>query len=129
MQQLTAFIVDDNLDNRIVARIALENAGFVVQESEDSLEATKILAEQTFNLLIMDLQMPKATGNTVIASLDKSKHKDMKIIVVTANPHMADVGVEDRADLILLKPYSVIEFQRLARRLCMLPSENKVNGA
>jgi CheY-like chemotaxis protein len=121
---ITTFVVDDNFHNRTIARIALESAGFVVEEADDSTEAYQTLTERTFDLLILDLQMPKLTGNTILHHIsDQALHKNMKVIVMTANPHMADDSIHDKADFVMMKPFDVAEFQRLARKISQVSSK------
>jgi len=39
--------------------------------------------------------------------------------VMTANPHMADDSIQDKADFVLLKPYDIQEFQTLVHKISL----------
>ncbi len=114
----TALIIDDNWFNRDIFRIALESAGYVVTETDNGSEGMRILGEQTFHLLILDLQMPNIDGRTVLRSVrEQPLHKKMNVVVVTANAHMATSDVDALADHVMYKPINVVEFSEFVRRL------------
>jgi len=57
-------LVEDNNINRDLARIILEKNGQEVIEAKNGLEALNILTEKTFDIVLMDMQMPKMDGIT-----------------------------------------------------------------
>jgi CheY-like chemotaxis protein len=114
----SAMIMDDNWFNRDIFRIALENAGYIVTEAENGAKGLEILAEQDVDLLILDLQMPKIDGITVLKELrSKRSQKKMHVVVVTANAEMATSEVSAMADFVMYKPINVMEFADFVRRL------------
>ncbi len=118
----TALVVDDNFYNRQIFHIALESVGYTVSESEDGAKSTSILGGKTFDLLILDLQMPAMDGRSVLRIVRSNPlHKDMRIIVVTANAHMATEDIDDMADYVMHKPIDVVEFSEFVRRLKRIP--------
>lgn len=117
-ENYTALIVDDNFYNRHIFHIALESVGYTVTEMEDGLQGTALLQEQTFHLLVLDLQMPAMDGRTVLKQVCRQPlHVNMHIIVVTANAHMATDDIDLMADYVMFKPIDVVEFSEFARRL------------
>jgi CheY-like chemotaxis protein len=121
----TALIVDDNYYNRDLCRLALEHAGYSVSEAETGVAAVNILKDQTFDLLILDLAMPELNGLGVIRQINvQTNHKDMSIIVMTANPHMATEEVDLRVDFVLYKPIDILNFTALVQRLIKKPAES-----
>lgn len=118
----TALVVDDNFYNRQIFHIALESVGYTVSESEDGVQGTTLLDTQTFHLLILDLQMPTLDGRAVLQIVKANPlHKNMRVIVVTANAHMATDDVDQMADYIMHKPIDVVEFSEFVRRLKRVP--------
>ncbi len=114
----SALIVDDNLYNREIFRIILRAAGYRTVEASDGVGALKLLDQQTFDLLILDLQMPLMDGRSVLRNLRLNPaHTKMNVIVATANPHMLMGDVEHLADYIVFKPFEIGEFSTLIRRL------------
>ena len=55
-------IVDDNSMNRRVLKLQLANHGASVHTAENGLEALTILEQQTFDIVLMDCQMPVMDG-------------------------------------------------------------------
>jgi CheY-like chemotaxis protein len=114
----TALIVDDNYFNRDLCVLALEHVGFEVTQATNGLEATSLLEQQDFTMLVLDLAMPELDGIGVMREIQKrALNQNMSIVVMTANPHMATDEVELRADLVVYKPIDINEFARLAERL------------
>ncbi len=114
----SALIIDDNWFNRDIFRIALESAGYAVTELDNGSEGIALLEQQTFNLLILDLQMPLVDGRTVLVKVKEHPlHKKMRVVVVTANAHMATSDVDEMADYVMYKPINVMEFSEFVRRL------------
>ncbi len=113
-----ALVVDDNWYNRDIFRIALKDAGYEVSELEDGSHGLDTLDQQTFALMILDLQMPTVDGLTLLRQIRQTgKYAPMRIVVVTANAHMATTEVYKLADYVMLKPISVLDFSAFVRRL------------
>jgi CheY-like chemotaxis protein len=113
-----ALVMDDNFHNRQIFRIALEEKGYYVDEAENGSVGLGILKEKTFDLLVLDLQMPLVDGIEVLRELQTSSmHRRMRVLVVTANAHMAAGEVTDLADYVMYKPINVMEFAEFATRL------------
>jgi CheY-like chemotaxis protein len=118
----TALVVDDNFYNRQIFHIALESVGYTVSESEDGVQGTALLDTRTFHVLILDLQMPTLDGRAVLQIVKANPlHKNMRIIVVTANAHMATDDIDHMADYIMHKPIDVVEFSEFVSRLKRTP--------
>lgn len=118
-----ALVVDDNFYNRDLCRMALEHVGYIVVEAENGREALATLANRSFNLLVLDLAMPEVDGLSVIREIcDKTEHKKMQILVVTAHAHMSYNLIDVGADFIMHKPIDIEAFSRFSQRLIMTES-------
>lgn len=112
-----ALVVDDNFYNRDLARLALDNVGFEVSEAENGRDALTKLQHDNFDLMVLDLAMPELDGVGVITEVRRhTRHNQMKIVVVTANAHMAD-SIEREADFVMYKPIDIAQFVTFLRRL------------
>lgn len=113
-----ALIVDDNYYNRDIAGLALKHAGYEVTEAENGREALNILGKHHFDLMLLDLAMPEVSGMGVLQEVrTQPQHNQMRIIIMTANPHMAMGEIDDMADFTMYKPIDVMEFTRFIQRL------------
>ena len=114
----SALVIDDNWDNRNIFTISLEAAGYQITPAEDGIAAVALLEVNKYQLIILDLQMPKMDGRAVLQKIRSDpRHQKTQVIVVTANPHMATDEVDIEADYVLYKPISVASFTALTRRL------------
>lgn len=114
----TALVVDDNFYNRDIFRFALESAQYEVTEAEDGEHGLKLLENQHYNLLVLDLQMPGINGLDVLKQVKQDpKHAKMRIIVITANAHLATNEVDKLTDHLMFKPIDVVGFSHFVTRL------------
>lgn len=114
----SALVVDDNFFNRDIFRHALEMAGFVVSEAEDGKRGLEMLEGGTYDLIVLDLQMPKMDGRTMLRHVRRQpQHGKMHVLVVTANPQMVTDEMDTLADFVMSKPINVMEFATFAKRI------------
>ncbi|PJF27558.1 MAG: hypothetical protein CUN53_03560 [Phototrophicales bacterium] len=114
-----ALVVDDNFYNRDLCALTLAHVGYNVVQAPDGKAALNLLDKYDFDLLILDLHMPEASGIDVIRTIkDAHSHPDMVIIVMTAHPHMASSDtVFNGADYVIYKPINIDSFAQLAKRI------------
>src|SRR4051794_3457737 len=97
----SALVIDDNEFNREIFRLALESADYTVEEVRNGVEALDVLSRRRFDLAVLDLQMPFLNGAAVLQAVRLDPiHGRMKVIVATANPHMAMDDVQELADYV-----------------------------
>lgn len=91
-----ALLVEDNELNREIATVLLEEAGLIVDSVEDGTDAVERMNEadeSEYDLIIMDIQMPKMDGYTAtreIRTLDNNKKANIPIVAMTANAFEED---------------------------------------
>lgn len=118
MTDYTALVIDDNFYNRDIFRFALENAQYNVVEAEDGPAGLILLEGEKFDLLVLDLQMPMMNGTEVLRQLRSDpRYNKMRVIVVTANSHLATKEVDALADHVMFKPIDVVGFSHFVNRL------------
>lgn len=85
-------VVDDNLINRQVARSFLEAYHFTVVQALNGQDALDKLAEETFDLVLMDIHMPGMDGVKAFKHLRASgcSNKDIPVIAITADAMSGD---------------------------------------
>jgi CheY-like chemotaxis protein len=66
-------IVDDDATTRHVVRRVLTGAGFSVAVAKDGVEGLKALKARRFDLLLLDVWMPRLTGLELLARLRTTK--------------------------------------------------------
>jgi PAS domain S-box-containing protein len=87
-------LVEDNATNRRFASIFLKKMGFQVNTANDGLEAIEILEKETFDLVMMDVQMPNMDGieatKTIRDTHSKVIDHNVPIIAMTAHAMRGD---------------------------------------
>ena len=75
-------IVDDEERIREVIREYAEFEGHEVVEAEDGMQAVKICKEEDFDIVIMDIMMPKLDGFSACKEI--RKFKDVPMLMLSA---------------------------------------------
>ena len=78
-------VVEDNDRNRRLIRILLKARGYEVIETSTGKEAMDYLADETPDLILMDIQLPSTDGLTLTKEIKgNDRTKEVPIIAVTA---------------------------------------------
>ncbi|MFA4894485.1 ATP-binding protein [Brevundimonas sp.] len=111
-RQLSLLVADDHSTNLKVVEIILADSGVTVTAVTDGLQAVSAHALQTFDLILMDMQMPVMDGLTAVAMIRAAEAasggRRTPIIMLTANAaaeHVA-AGRSAGADMHMTKPIS-----------------------
>jgi len=79
-----ALIVDDEMDAREFVRAILEPEGWEVEEAADGLSAIEKAKAGPPDLIVLDVEMPKASGFEVFTELTRTPAlDDVRIVVLT----------------------------------------------
>ena len=117
---LDILLVEDNTENRLVARQMFKKMGYEVDEAVNGLEAVEMAQANAYDLIFMDLQMPFKNGIEACEEILRSK-SDVKpqIVAVTANVTEEDRARTREAGMIgfVAKPFSLLDL-RLAVEKC-----------
>jgi len=90
-------LAEDNPINREVALELLESAGLIVTTANDGLEAVELAADNRYDLILLDIQMPRLDGTEAARNIRRQPaNVGVPIIAMTAN-----VGPEERASCAL----------------------------
>ena len=76
-------IVDDEPDVALVLKLGLEANGFVVETYNDPLKALSDFRANSYDLLLLDIKMPKMNGFELYSNLQQIDH-NVKICFITA---------------------------------------------
>jgi sigma-B regulation protein RsbU (phosphoserine phosphatase) len=105
-------VVDDNDDNRYTLTLYLDLEGYTnVETAQDGEEAIARLKASDFDLVLLDVMMPKVDGYQVLAWIkDQTRLRDLPVIMISALNEMNSVVrcVELGAVDYLLKPFNPV---------------------
>jgi DNA-binding response OmpR family regulator len=100
-------VVDDDLELRHLIAFALREAGYLIVEAGDGEEALTIFEDERPDLLILDVNMPKADGFEVLRRLRATGARTpVMMLTVRAAEEDQVRGLDLGADDYLPKPFS-----------------------
>ena len=104
-------LVDDEQPIQTLLSFPLQRDGYEVVQASDGREALARFAEQAFDLVVLDVMLPKMDGLEVCRRL--RARSSVPIIMLTAKSEEIDkvLGLELGADDYITKPFSMREFR------------------
>ena len=99
-------IVDDEKMIRNVVREYAEFEGYETAEAEDGMEAVEMCRKEDFDMIVMDIMMPRLDGYSAIKEIRKTKQ--IPVIMLSARGEEYDklFGFEIGVDDYVVKPFS-----------------------
>jgi DNA-binding response OmpR family regulator len=118
MNPLSALVIDDDQMLALGFSIALQQAGFTVENCTDGTRAMEEIERLRPSVVTLDVHIPHVSGIDILRAIRSNLHLvDTKVIVVTAAGAVANSDlVNTLADLVLLKPISLSQLTSLATR-------------
>ena len=114
-------IVDDSSLVRLYYRSALEKAGFEVEQAINGIEAMERALSQPFDLVIVDINMPRMDGFTFVRALRRiaTDVASLPALMISTEAEVQDIDAARAAgaNFYLVKPVSEVE---LVRHVCVL---------
>ena len=120
-------IVEDDLDIQNLLRIFLQEVGYEIMIASDGMEAIALFSSAHFDLILLDIMLPKIDGFTVCELI--RKQSQVPIIMLTAlNGEEEQIrGLDLQVDDYITKPFSMpILIRKIAavlRRSMMIPNQ------
>ena len=127
-----ALVVEDEPHIRELVVLHLGLEGLHVTESGAGDEAIRLLERQPFDLVVLDLMLPKVDGITVCRAIRRTTaNADVPVLMLTARREETEkvLGLESGADDYLPKPFGVRELVARARALLRRPRTRAANDA
>jgi two-component system chemotaxis response regulator CheY len=117
-------IVDDSSLVRLYYRSALEQAGFEVEQAINGIEAMERVLSQPFDLVIVDINMPRMDGFTFLRALRRSATDvaTLPALMISTESEVQDIAAARAAgaNFYLVKPVAEAE---LVRHVCVLTGD------
>ncbi len=108
--QKKILVVEDELITQRILSARLEINDYTVITAQDGEEALKKVKEETPDLLILDLMIPKINGYEVCRMLKfDEKYKDIPIIVLSSlnQQQEREKAIKSGADAYFIKPFDL----------------------
>ncbi|EOZ95440.1 multi-sensor hybrid histidine kinase [Indibacter alkaliphilus LW1] len=115
---LDILLVEDNDINLTFMRMTMEQLGYKLDVARNGVEAVEKVKTKTYDLILMDIQMPKMNGLEATRQIRKMNHASTsEIIGLSANAFKEDVqnALESGMNEYLTKPIGIQDLARLIR--------------
>lgn len=111
-------VVDDDKEIRELLEFDLTQSGYWVESAKNGVEGLEKALNQHYDLVLLDVMMPKMNGFDVCRNIRKTK-KDLPVLLLTAKGTIDDKteGFECAADDYLVKPFDIQEVLLRVRSL------------
>lgn len=121
---INILVVEDEKPIANLIKMSLTKAGYSCTCIYDGLAATDILEENPFDLVLLDIMLPGASGYDVLEYIKPLK---IPVIFITAKNSLNDrvMGLKMGAEDYIMKPFEIVEL--LARIEVVLRRYNKLN--
>jgi two-component system, OmpR family, response regulator QseB len=111
-------LVEDDAMIGEAIRTGLKRDGFAVDWVHDGDSADRVLRTEEFDLLLLDLGLPRRSGLQVLQTL-RARHETLPVLIITARDAVSDrvQGLDAGADDYLVKPFDLDELAARIRAL------------
>ena len=102
-------VVDDESAISDIIKFNFEKEGYLIDTADNGKGAIELAAENDYDLILLDIMMPKLNGFEALREIRKSS--DVPVIMLTAREDEVDkvLGLELGADDYVVKPFSMRE--------------------
>ncbi|OQY89199.1 MAG: two-component system response regulator [Anaerolineae bacterium UTCFX1] len=127
MQTRTILYVEDNPDNTMLVKRALESRGYKLLDSPTGINGVAIAETEDVDLILLDINLPDIDGYEVARRLRASKKTRLAhtpIIAITANALKGDAekALEAGCDVYMSKPINIRELWARVEAFLPAPS-------
>lgn len=111
-------IAEDDVTIQSGIGAALRGAGHSVSVASDGAHADLLLKTESFDLLVLDLGLPKLDGITVLKRL-RARKQQLPVLILSARDTTLEriEGLDSGADDYMTKPFDLSEFDARVRAL------------
>jgi two-component system response regulator AdeR len=123
-------VVEDDPALIELLRLLLEREGLEVAIAQDGLEALDFLRAERWDLVLLDLHLPKLEGLDVLWEMrNDTQLASLPVVIISVDdsPHTMLQGWRLGVDSYFLKPFDPDELLRVVRRILSLPREASYN--
>src|SRR5512146_2086590 len=125
-QNMRVLLIEDNRRLSDSLKATLVEDGYAVDTAYDGLEGEDMAVFTPYDVIILDIMLPKRDGIEVCRSLRSQKIKT-PILMLTARDSLDDrvLGLDSGADDYLIKPFEIKELRARLRALLRRDTDDK----
>lgn len=123
MGKPSILIVDDEANIRSALLRWFQICGFDVFSASDGVEAVALCQSNRFDVITMDLEMPRMGGIQALTEIRK-KHPDVPVLIVTGFSRDTQQALKAGASKVLTKPLRLRDLEEEVRSVLDIAREN-----
>ena len=100
-------VVEDEKDIQNIIKAFLENAEYKVETADDGLDAVNLIQKNNYDLILLDIMLPKIDGFTVCEMIRKNSNVPIIILTALTDEESQLKGFDKLADDYITKPFSM----------------------
>lgn len=114
-QKVKVLIVDDAISNIDLLMEILDNENIYCDVAFDGLEALNKVEKVRYDIVLLDLEMPKMSGREVMKILREQYSSDMIVYLLTASilNKDKDTYLSEGFDGLLIKPFNITDIYKI----------------
>ena len=117
MSKSFALVIEDDENLSELFVMSMQAAGFETEAILDGQEALERLEETTPDVVVLDLHLPRVSGETILQYIREEDRLDNTRVMLATADGQAARWLLDESDIVLLKPISPVQMRILASRL------------
>ena len=99
-------VIEDEKDIQNIIKAFLENADYKVETADDGLEGINLIQKNSYDLVLLDIMMPKIDGFVVCEMIRKNSNIPIIILTALTDEESQLKGFDKLADDYITKPYN-----------------------
>ena len=100
-------VVEDEKDIQNIIKAFLENAEYKVETTDDGLDAINLIQKNNYDLILLDIMLPKVDGFTICEMIRKNSNVPIIILTALTDEESQLKGFDKLADDYITKPFSM----------------------
>ncbi len=100
-------VIEDEKDIQNIIKAFLENAEYKVETADDGLEGINLIQDNNYDLVLLDIMMPKIDGFVVCEMIRKNSNVPIIILTALTDEESQLKGFDKLADDYITKPFSM----------------------
>ena len=107
--KVNILIVEDEVDIREGVSEYLSEVGYNVISAEDGMQAIEIFNKNKFDLVILDIMLPKANGFIVLNKIREESNVPVIMLTAMSDDYTQIMSFDEKADDYITKPFNIKE--------------------
>ena len=106
--KVNILIIEDEKEIRVGVSEYLSEVGYNVISAEDGMQGIELFNKNKFDLVILDIMLPKANGFIVLNKIREKSNVPVIMLTAMSDDYTQIMSFDEKADDYITKPFSII---------------------